>query len=66
MNELQKVLFKELSMNPVFAEFCRDTEGHKKPLKWKKDRSEAEWAYASGFGDGIDFVLKRMGYDNGR
>ena len=59
-------LFRELNMNPLFAEFCRELETHKPPLKWKKGRSEAEWARDTGFGEGIDFVLKRMGYDNGR
>ena len=66
MNALHKALFHELNMNPVFAEFCREVEQHKKSTKWKKDRDTADWAYATGFGDGIDFVLKRMGYDNGR
>ncbi len=53
-------------MNPVFGDFCADVEKHKKSLKWKKDRTEADWAHATGFGEGIDYVLKRMGYDNGR
>lgn len=66
MNDLQRAMFRDLHMNPLFGEFCQDMERHKKSLKWKPNRSEAEWAHATGFGEGIDFVLKHMGYDNGR
>ncbi len=59
-------LIRELNLNPAFADLCADIKTHVKPVKWKKGCSEAELAHATGFGEGIDFVLKRMGYDNAR
>jgi hypothetical protein len=66
MNDLEKMLFRDLHSNPVFTAFCREMETHKPPLRWKSGYDTHAWAHDSGFGDGIDFVLKRMGYDNGR
>ena len=30
--------------------------------RWRKDRSETEWAYASGKQDGAVAILKELGY----
>lgn len=66
MTDAQKAFINSIASDPVFAEICRDVSTHKKSLKWKKDRNESQWAYDTGFGEGIDFVLNRLGYDNGR
>lgn len=66
MNEAQKAFIRSINADPLFAEICRDVKTHQKNLKWKKGRSKSEWAYDTGFGDGIDLVLNTLGYDNGR
>ena len=66
MNDVQKALLRDLNQNPQFAALMQEFATHIQRPKWKKGCTESEWAYETGFGDGIDFVLKRMGYDNGR
>lgn len=61
---MSESLIRELRANPEFAALCRSIREHKRPLKWKRGKTDAEWAYATGYGDAIDFVLNSLGYGN--
>ena len=63
-------LIKELGFDPRFASMCkkireshggvpRYKSGETKPAEHKHD----EWVYRSGIDDGIELVLKSLGYD---
>lgn len=66
MNDEQKVFIRELRSNPIFQEICREIETHIPVLRYRDGKTEAQWAADARYGEGIDFVLKRLGYDNGR
>lgn len=66
MNEVQKAFVRSINNDPVFIEICRELKAHKHLPKWRKGKTESEWAHETGFVEGIDFVLNRLGYDNGR
>ena len=69
LNNVQKQRVKELRRDPVFAEICRKiVEDHGgvptyKPKKAESRGQEDEWKYRSGIADGIELVLKTLGYD---
>ena len=60
----REVFLRELRMNPEFAALCREIQQRKRPQRWKAGKTVEEWAHATGYGEGIDFVLKTLGYDN--
>lgn len=64
MNARQAFL-REFRNHPEFVALQKECEERRdRPIRWKPNRSDAEWAHASGFCEGIDFVLNRLRYDS--
>lgn len=65
--ELQ--LIKELSFDPRFASICSKLatdHGHVtryRPGSKVPEVEKTDWIYRSGVADGVELVLKSMGYD---
>lgn len=67
MTPEQQRRVNDLSRDPVFTGILREMDSHARLPKWKKtdDSTQSEnWIYRSGYVDGIEFVLKLLGYED--
>ena len=67
MTNEQKMLLRDLSMNPVFGSLLEEIDSHSGLPRWKRSEDSTQqefWIYRSGYTDGIEFVLKLMGYEH--
>ncbi len=69
LSNSQKILLKELSMNPDFAALLENVstavkrDFHYKPDDKPEDKKIAEWAYYSGVDRGVQKVLELLSYE---
>ena len=62
-------LVKELNSDPRFARICQQIETEHgnvpkyKPKSTDPVRDQADWIYRSGVADGVELVLKVLGYE---
>lgn len=69
LTEQEKLVIQEMQRNPAFSALLKKLSDRTVP-KWKAGADEQakvhQWIYDSGFVAGVEYVIKHLGYDNGR